>query len=279
MTSTAFTSEWCSEWNVPFNEDKCVTEYTINNLAIQSVHDHRDQVSSVFTWTKHFNTICSKAYCALNLIGRTISSSPSRHIFNCAAKVSLHSTSPVTDNIFFVVMETSNEKKDILTTEQIQRRATKFILDDYHSDYKSRRSRLSLLPVIFWLELQDIFPCKMKNPSGNFSIYDYVSFSWSSTRFSSSIRINKSLNHKTFFPIELSVSGISLHHHWSFSLSPILLLRSILKIISGIISKKTLILPTLAPFISCVHAQVAQYSLHKSPYCISLCYHIQLLEL
>ena len=110
------------------------------------------------------------------------------------------------------------KKKDIITIEQIQRRATKFMLDDYHSDYRLRLSRLSLLPVMFGMELQNIslFVKCLKNPSSHFNIYDYMSLSRSSSRFGS----NNRLKHKycklsaivTFSSIELYVPGIVSHH-------------------------------------------------------------------
>ena len=37
--------------------------------------------------------------------------------------------------------------KDITKIEQLQRRATKYILQDYISDYKTRLTKLQLLPV------------------------------------------------------------------------------------------------------------------------------------
>ena len=45
--------------------------------------------------------------------------------------------------------------KDIITIEQVQRRTTKFILNDYNMDYKQRLT-LQLLPLMYWLELQDV---------------------------------------------------------------------------------------------------------------------------
>ena len=46
--------------------------------------------------------------------------------------------------------------KDILMLEKIQRRATKFILNDYSSDYKSRLVSLQLLSLMMLFELNDI---------------------------------------------------------------------------------------------------------------------------
>ena len=70
-------------------------------------------------------------------------------------------------------METS---QDIYKLEKVQRRATKFILNDYKYSYKSRLLSLNLLPLMYFLELQDIlfFVKCIKEPSDNFNIYDYV---------------------------------------------------------------------------------------------------------
>ena len=60
--------------------------------------------------------------------------------------------------------------KDILTIEKIQRRATKFILNDFSSDYKSRLISLGLLPLMFLYELFDIlfFLKCLKFPESSF---------------------------------------------------------------------------------------------------------------
>ena len=54
--------------------------------------------------------------------------------------------------------------------ERIQRRATKFILNDYVSDYKIRLSILDLLPLF---ELNDILFCVniLKSPTRGFNIH------------------------------------------------------------------------------------------------------------
>ena len=44
--------------------------------------------------------------------------------------------------------------KDILNIERVQRHATKYILDDYISDYKTRL--IKLFPLMYFLEFQDI---------------------------------------------------------------------------------------------------------------------------
>ena len=46
--------------------------------------------------------------------------------------------------------------QDIIKLESIQRRATKFIMNDYTSDYKSRLLHLNLLPLMYVFEITDI---------------------------------------------------------------------------------------------------------------------------
>ena len=81
--------------------------------------------------------------------------------------------------------------EDIICLEKIQRRATKFICNDFPSDYKSRLSLLHLLPLMYWLELQDIMfliRC-IKDTHNNLCLTDLISFSSSSTRATSKISL------------------------------------------------------------------------------------------
>ena len=77
--------------------------------------------------------------------------------------------------------------KDITCLENIRRCATKFILNDYHTDYRSRLISLNLLPLMYFLELLDIlfFIKCLKSPDPSFPILNFVSFSAASTRSAS----------------------------------------------------------------------------------------------
>ena len=68
--------------------------------------------------------------------------------------------------------------KNIIQLEKVQRLATKYILNDYISDYKSRLVKLNLLPLMYFYEILDIiFLIKsLKTPTDNFNI-DFVKFS------------------------------------------------------------------------------------------------------
>ena len=53
-----------------------------------------------------------------------------------------------------------------MAVERVQRRATKCLLNDYSSDYKTRLLRLKLLPIMTWFKFQDILflvKCFQKN--------------------------------------------------------------------------------------------------------------------
>ena len=75
----------------------------------------------------------------------------------------------------------------------MQRRATKFILSDYVSNYKTRLLRLGILPLMYTLDLYDImfFIKVIQQPSPQFNIYHYISFSSSNTRSSSANKLNR----------------------------------------------------------------------------------------
>ena len=69
--------------------------------------------------------------------------------------------------------------KDILTIERVQRRATKYILNDFTSCCKTRLLKLNLLPLMYVFELQDmLFAIKsIKLPTNQFNINNCIKFS------------------------------------------------------------------------------------------------------
>ena len=64
--------------------------------------------------------------------------------------------------------------KDIVLLERVQCCATKFILNNYTMDYKTRLTHLKLLPLMYVLELEDvIFLIKSLNtPTNSFNVSD-----------------------------------------------------------------------------------------------------------
>ena len=113
------------------------------------------------SWTPHLNSITSKAFKVLFFLCCSISA----HHFP-KTKLVLY-LSPVWSQItycsHFWCLHTIS---DIFSVERIQQKATKFILNDYSSDYRQRLVILNLLPISLWLELKDILfviAC-LKNP-------------------------------------------------------------------------------------------------------------------
>ena len=81
--------------------------------------------------------------------------------------------------------------KDILFIEQIQRRATKYLLNDFISSYKTLLIKLKILPLIYLFELQDVsFAIKsIMLQTTQFNIQDYINFSSANTRSSASNKL------------------------------------------------------------------------------------------
>jgi len=65
--------------------------------------------------------------------------------------------------------------KDIMSLERVQRRATKFILNDYSSNYKYRLVKLGMLPLMCVYELANImfFIKSLRCPNSSFSILTF----------------------------------------------------------------------------------------------------------
>ena len=211
-------ADWSSQWKLSFNTTKCKllrilpsnhsissSDYTINNHNIDFTTSHRDlgvMISNDTQWDTHYNLIISKAHKTLHFIRRSVSNSHSSH-----TKLNLY-TSLVRPILMYCSQVWRPHKlKDTKCFESVQRRATKYILHDYHSAYKERLISLHLLPLSLWFEYLDItflINC-LKNPSDHyFNIHDYVQFISSNTRSSSSSKLKCTLsrssnNHINFF--------------------------------------------------------------------------------
>ena len=121
--------------------------------------------------------------------------------------------------------------KDIDALEAIQRRSTKFILNDSIFDYKSRFFSLQLLSLMMLYELNDIlfFVKSLKEPNTSFNINNYFTFSSNCRRsaphhklFHKLARTNVTKN--SYFyrlprlwnalpPIDLNLSFTSIRHN------------------------------------------------------------------
>ena len=185
---------WCQKWNLPLNIRKCNAlrfasklnqdsfQYLLDDTKIQLSKVQRDLgilVKDDLSWSDHYNHICSKAYRSLNLIRRSVTSSTpmktKKQLYISLVRCHLCYCSQIWRPCLI---------KDIVNLERVQRKATKFILNDYTCNYKSRLDCLHMLPLTLWFELQDVmFLIKcLQDPSDSIGISKYVKFASSNTR-------------------------------------------------------------------------------------------------
>ena len=159
---------WATSLQLKFNLSKCTqvsfksglpTSYDMLQSALLCTDIYRDlglMVSNDLTWDKHYEYIIARAYKVLGLIHRTFSMS-----HYPLAKAKLYTTLVRSQLIYCTQLWRPHLIKDILNIERVQRRATKYILNDYVSDYKTRLLKLKLLPLMYFLEIQDIMFVKI----------------------------------------------------------------------------------------------------------------------
>jgi len=112
-----------------------------------------------------------QAYKTLDLIRRTFSNSVSSSVKN-----KLYISLIRSQLMYYSPVWCSHLMKDIIKLEQLQHRATKYILQDFSSDYKSHLTNLNLLPLMYVFEVSDImfFINNIKNPTSSFNISSYM---------------------------------------------------------------------------------------------------------
>ena len=181
-----------------------MSTYSINDRDLELTHSQRDlgvMVQEDLLWTEHYNKISCKAYMALNLIRRTLppltSTSLKRQLYLSLVRSHLTYCSQLWRPRLI---------KDIINLERIQRRATRYLLSNNQIDYKSRLTSLHLLPLMHWLELQDVmFLVKyLQQPTANPEIAKLVSFSSSITRAGQTgiklkVKLNKTTSARHFY--------------------------------------------------------------------------------
>ena len=216
---------WSLSSSLTFNISKCCllcfsnrsvkqisSTYFFNGDKIPSLNQCRDLgviFSSNLSWSHHHDMILAKAYKQLGLIRRTFSSSMS-----VRAKKILYLTLVRSQVTYCSQIWKPHLIKDITRLEKLQRWATKFILNDFSSDYKTRLTSLHLLPLMYLYELFDIlfFVKSFKYPEPSFQISNFVSFSSTSTRSGSAVKLihkhsRTSLAHHSYFHRLVYVSG------------------------------------------------------------------------
>jgi hypothetical protein len=150
-------SSWATTWGMAFNATKCcimsftkshnkvLYQYKMNNVVLSRPHIFVDlgvTVCDNLKWDEHVNNIVSKANKRLGLIKRCIGN-------NCSMQVKLCCYT----SLVRPLLESSSSswscynKKLITKIESVQRRASKYILKDYNTEYDIRLSICNLLPL------------------------------------------------------------------------------------------------------------------------------------
>ena len=188
--------KWSSDWKLQFKVTKCVLlrfctkgasvchSYSMGGNEVPEHTSHKDLgvvFSSDLTFTAHYDMIVKRAYRVLGLLRRTFRASTNIH-----EKLILYVSLVRSQLLYCSQIWRPHLVSDFTKLERVQRRATKFILNDYTSDYKARLLALNLLPLMFVLELRDVMFCvqSLKSPTRDFDIMNFVSFSSGDTRSS-----------------------------------------------------------------------------------------------
>lgn len=175
------------KWNLHFNESKCILmqyhkpkgptlshDYTMERNLISSHISHKDLgivLQSDLSWSTQYDIMCSKAYKIIALLKRSFcmanSVSTKRKLYLSLVRSKLTYCSQLWRPALI---------RDITQLENVQRRATRYILSrsSPQLDYKDRLITLNLLPLMYILELADIMflVTSLKNPTDRFNILD-----------------------------------------------------------------------------------------------------------
>ena len=151
---------WSTSWSLLFNEQKCSIlrfcspRHTIpfvcnlNGKSVVVKDSHRDLgviISTDLQWTAHYcyNIIMSMVYKVLYLLRRVFGA------VKCVLAKKVMYLSPVHSQLLYCSpVWRPHLLKDIKTLEGVQRRATKFVLNDYSSDYRECLINLNILPLM-----------------------------------------------------------------------------------------------------------------------------------
>lgn len=209
-------SNWSLASDLLFNESKCVHlpfwrsdphEYCLNGKVVKTSDCIKDlglMLTSDLNWSKHYQYISSRAYKILGLLRRTFTTE------SVIARKKLFISLVRSQLLYCSQVWRPQLIKDIVLLERIQKRATKYILNDYSSPYKCRLIKLDLLPLMYIYELNDLifFIKAYKSPTNFFDIKNYISFTFLPTRSS------------TYSKLQHRSSSSNLNRHFYFCRLP-----------------------------------------------------------
>ena len=174
--------QWSCNWGMDFNTKKCKVlsvariksiddrDYYLGGIKLDCV-DVAMLVRHNLSWKNHVNAISSKAHKMLNILYRTC-----KDINDIRTKKLLYIAWVRLCLEYASVVWSPHTKRNINNIEQVQPRATRFILGRDYSEYE-HLSKLNLLPLKYRREIDDLvffFKC-LKNIC-KLNILDYASF-------------------------------------------------------------------------------------------------------
>jgi hypothetical protein len=184
-------AEWGKEWGLNFNTNKTThlpicpsnsidSNYLMENSPIKQeliMNDLGINIATNLRWTKHINTIVTKAHQRLGLIIRTLGYDAPIQAKKNAYVAMVRSVLEYGSSIW-----SPTDKETLRKIEKIQRKATNFIVNNpyitkpHYKTYKERLIETNLLPLSYRREIMDLtLLCKSMSFNSSLNIWDYIS--------------------------------------------------------------------------------------------------------
>jgi ribonuclease P/MRP protein subunit RPP40 len=158
--------EYCDEWSMRINYDKCAVlhggkqlakhQYHLHQIAIPEKETEKDlgiMVCKDLTWTTQCNTVAKKANRTIGLFRRTFGKIPADK-FALIYKTYIRSLVEYGSSIW-----SPHLKKDKLVIENVQRRATRLAEGTWGLSYEQRLDRLKLTTLEARRKRGDLIEC------------------------------------------------------------------------------------------------------------------------
>jgi hypothetical protein len=159
-------SLWSEAWGLKFNPGKCsvlsftrnrnkiLFDYSMKGNVLNREHQVVDLgiiVNDTLKWDDHIHSIVNKANKRLGLIKRCVGHDCSKEVkltcYRSLVRPLLESGS---------ICWSVNNKKLLLKLESVQRRSTKYVLNNYELDYDARLKLCDLLPLTLRRDFLDL---------------------------------------------------------------------------------------------------------------------------
>lgn len=158
--------KWSKDWHMEFNVDKCksmsinrkispyVFNYSMSGTRLEKVKQFRDLgviVTDTLSWDIHIENMVKRANRNLWMVMRTLGYSVSLKAKKLMYIAYVRSLLEYASQVWSPCLV-----KSLKIIESVQRRATKFMLNNINIPYKERLLRTKLLPLSFRRELLDL---------------------------------------------------------------------------------------------------------------------------